>query len=212
MRLPSLPKLGFLLPILALATAGLVGCDGDDGHHHDWAGGDQGGDESTTTMPVQVTIDTGATIDATGGNGVGVFVQYAAGGHWTVTTACDTTTSQQSCGFDVFIGGVGSTTGATDPKDPNQATSTTTAITNIQTVDPNGDPLGFEMDQGVLHVSTNTSVNLDGFTFDTPAGATIELELYLDQVAQPRFVYWIGDKVLHTGAPTDPVDFAPTAM
>ncbi len=73
--------------------------------------------------------------------------------------------------------------------------------------------MGMEQSMGTLHLFANTTTNLDGVTFDATPGATLELEMYLDNEAQPRFVYWIGsDKVLHTGAPTDPVDFAPSTM
>jgi hypothetical protein len=48
-------------------------------------------------------------------------------------------------------------------------------------------------------------------TLTTTPGAVLRLETYLDDQPQPRFVYWFGNGVLHEGAPTNPVDFEPSA-
>jgi hypothetical protein len=37
----------------------------------------------------------------------------------------------------------------------------------------------------------------------------MQFEVLLDGVDQPQFVYWVGDGVLHTGSPTDPLALAP---
>jgi hypothetical protein len=187
MRVFSSLMLGSLLALSGL----ILGCE-DDRHHSDTDGSP---DQGLSATPQKATIDTGTTLTAKGGDGVGVFVQYATGGHWTLTTACDTNTSGYDCGFDLFVSGL----------------TRDTALSHAegQSVEP-GDFLEVLQD-GTLHYQTYTSTGLDGFTFDAPAGAAVELEMYLDGVAQPRFVYWYGDKVLHTGAPTDPIDFAPSA-
>ena len=199
MRVFSSVMLRWLLPIVA-AVAGLTGGCGD-GHGHPY-GGSGGGDgsqpppdQTLTANPQKVAIDTGATLTSPGGGGVGVFVQYASGGHWTFTTACDTTTSGVSCGFDLFLSGVDPATVLSNPK--GQALEATDNIEILA--------------DGSLHFQAITSTGLDGLTFDATPGADIQLEMYLDTQPQPRFVYWIGDKVLHTGAPTDPVDLAPSA-
>ena len=154
-------------------------------------------DETITDNPDTVAIDTGATLSSPAGAGVGVFVEYTAGGHWTVTTACDTTTSGDACGFDIFVAGAGAN-GSTVLSNPN---GTTLA---------QGDGVDIQSD-GSYHLFTNTATTNEGMTFDATAGGTVELEIYLDGVPQPRFVYWIGGKVLHTGAPTDPIELAPSA-
>jgi hypothetical protein len=203
MRVLSSPKVRSLLSVVACAgglslACAAVGCDGDGWghHHHDMTGVPATPpDETLTTTPDKVAIDTGATITATPGTGVGVFVEYATGGHWTITTACDTNTSGVSCDFDLFIAGVDPSTKLTNPSGKDLA--------GLDEVSIQGD--------GTLHLYTNTSTALDGITFDAPAGAAIQLEMYLDAQPQPRFVYWIGDKVLHTGAPTDPIDLTPSA-
>jgi hypothetical protein len=150
---------------------------------------------SQNTVPATVAIDTGATITAQPGGGVGVFVDYAPGGHWSVRTSCDTPSSGASCGFDLYFSGLGAST----------------VLSNPQAQDVNGGDTVDMLADGSLHLAADTSTALDGFTFDASPGATLQLDMYLDGVEQPRFVYWIGQSVLHTGAPTDPINFTPTA-
>jgi hypothetical protein len=152
-------------------------------------------DRTLSPDPQKVAIDTGATLSSKGGAGVGVFVQYAAGGHWTFTTACDTTTSGQPCGFDLFVAGVDRSTTLSNPQ--GNALEA-------------GDLIEVLAD-GSIHLQTLTSTGLDGLALDATSGATLDVVMYLDGVPQPQFIYWIGDKVLHAGAPTDPVDLAPSA-
>jgi hypothetical protein len=152
-------------------------------------------DETLTANPDSAAIDTGATLSSPAGAGVGVFVEYAAGGHWTVTTACDTATSGQSCGFDIFVAAGDDTTTLSNPDGTTLAPEDGIEIAN----------------DGSYHLFTNTATTLEGMTFDATAGGSVEIEMYLDGVPQPRFVYWIGGKVLHTGAPTDPMILAPSS-
>jgi hypothetical protein len=197
MRLLSSLQIGSLLLVSGAAYLGAmtVGCDGGHEHEHDANGGNPT-PEMITATPQKVAIDTGATIDAKPGDGVGVFVQYATGGHWTITTACDTNTSGFDCNFDLFLSGVDSSTTLSNPKGQS--------LEGLDTVEIQAD--------GTVHLYADTLTGLDGITFDAQPGAAIQLEMYLDGAAQPRFVYWVGDKVLHTGAPTDPIDLAPSGM
>jgi len=145
--------------------------------------------------PMEVAIDTDATIDAAAGEGVGIFVEYQNGGHWRVWTTCDTKVSGQSCAFDVF------------------ATSLEgDAIFNAKGDGIEGaDSVDFVENSTTLHLLADTATEIDAMTFDASPGAVVELEVYLDGYSQPQFVYWSGGDVLHTGAPTNPVDFKPTA-
>ena len=197
MSLSSL-KLASLLVAMGCLCAAASGCADYD----DEGDRDVGVPADTTpTAPAQVAIETNATLTASPGQGVGVFVQYAAGGQWTITTSCDTLKSQYSCGFDLFVSGLRPSTALTDVKGTN--------LSDADSVDLGRD--------GTVHLSTQTSTDLQGLTFSAPPGAGIELEMYLDGAMvdangdpQSRFVYWISDGVLHTGASTDPIDFTPT--
>jgi hypothetical protein len=197
MRLLSSLTIGSLSAVLLCTGAlvwGAVGC-GDAGGG--WASGGGGAptDEQISANPETVTIDTGATLSSPGGGGVGVFVQYAAGGHWSITTGCDTATSGQPCGFDIFVAGLDPSTTLSNPVGSSLAP---------------GDGIDVQSD-GSYHLSTLTTTAIEGMTFDATAGGTIAVEMFLDGAPQPRFVYWIGGQVLHTGAPTDPINLQPSA-
>jgi hypothetical protein len=186
------PKLVIALAAcLGAATAGCVFEGGSDG------GGPPDNTPPPDTKPAQVTIDADATIDAKPGEGVGVFVEYATGGHWHVFTACDFNTPTNpgyACGFDVFANVLNPGASISNAKGDQ--------LSGKDGVDLQGD--------GTVHLYTENTIGLNGMTFDTPPGATVELDVYLDGAEDPHFIYWVGDKVLHTGAPTNPIDFVPT--
>jgi hypothetical protein len=180
--------------LLALASVALAtGCSD---HRHD--GGDYGGGgpgNGLSTAPETAPIDTGATIEPHPGDGVGAFVTYAAGGHWTLSTACDTNTSQLSCAFDLYVRPVDESATLSNPKGQG--------LTGPDAVDLSSD--------GSFHLFAATSTDTPGLTFDATPGSAVQLEMYLDGAPQPRFVYWVGKGILHTGAPTDPMNLAPSA-
>lgn len=190
-------KLGSLLALAACLGAATSGCffAGDDG-----GGGVVAPPDDTTNVPVEpelVTIDADATLSADPGAGVGVFVEYTTGGHWRVFTTCDYDTPTNpgyACHYDVFA----------------TVLDEGAAIKNVEGEELEGkDAIALRSD-GVVHMYTENTVGLNGMAFDTPPGATVELEVYLDGEADPHLLYWVGKDVLHRGAPTDPLDFQPT--
>jgi hypothetical protein len=128
------------------------------------------------------------------GAGVGIFVQYAAQGQWTVWTTCDTNTSKVVCTFDVYASA--------------DTSSELTAIAGSGLEGPDETQI---VKDGTAYLHAETGSDTDTMTFTTTPGAIVRLEAYLDESAQPRFVYWFGKGVLHEGAPTNPVDFEPTS-
>lgn len=140
----------------------------------------------------EITIDSGATMSADPGNGVGVFVQYEEGGYWTLFTTCDTEISGSACDFDVLI-----------------SADSSVFIDNVEgfDLDPS-DSLTLGAD-GSVNLVTSTTYGMNGITFDADPGALIELDVLLDGVAQPEFVYVVSDGRLLSGVPTNPVDFIP---
>jgi hypothetical protein len=177
---------------LAGCAAGLAGCI--------WSGGGSEPDPAppitvpapTLDTPQQVAITPDKTLQSNAGDGVGIFVEYATGGHWHVWTTCDTNQSKVSCDFEVF---------AIPEKGAN--------ISNVQPETLEGGDVAELLKDGSAHLSASTSTELDGMTFDATPGAVVELEVYFDGVPDSRVVYWFGNDTLHTGAPTDPVDFLP---
>ena len=156
-----------------------------------------GGQPPEPTEPHVVTIDADATLQVKPGEGVGVFVEYKTGGHWNVYTSCDFNTPANpgvSCGFDIFATVLDR--GAT--------------IDNPKGQDLSGKDLIELLADGTVHLYTENTLRLGGITFDTPPGATVQLEVYLDGYADPHYIYWVGEDVLHQGAPTNPLDFRPS--
>ncbi|MEO5727370.1 MAG: hypothetical protein ABI134_26235 [Byssovorax sp.] len=152
-------------------------------------------DPPVLDTPQQVAITPDKTLQADAGEGVGIFVEYATGGHWHVWTSCDTNKSQVACDFEVFA-------------IPEKGAK----IANVQAAETleSGD-VAEELTDGSAHLSASTSTEFDGMTFDSTPGALVELEVYFDGVPDSRVVFWFGNETLHTGAPTDPIDFVPEA-
>jgi hypothetical protein len=141
-----------------------------------------------------VVVDADATIPLTPGESVGLFVQYARGGHWNLSTTCDARLSGQSCAFDVLVS-------------PAPAAS-------LSGVEGQGlsrdDALELRSD-GTVRLVTATSFGTDGITFDSDPGALIEVDALLDGVDQPRLVHVVSEGIVVEGVPTNPVDLSPSA-
>ncbi|MFL5582108.1 MAG: hypothetical protein ACJ8AO_17215 [Gemmatimonadaceae bacterium] len=142
----------------------------------------------------EVSIDPGATLEASPGDGVGLFVEYAGGGHWNVFTTCDTAFSGTSCNFDVLV--------SADPR---------VQLSHVEGYELNAfDTLSLNGD-GSIQLVTDTDFGMNGMSFDADPGATIEVDILLDGEAQPQFIYAVSDGVILKGVPTSPVDFTPAA-
>jgi hypothetical protein len=146
--------------------------------------------------PQEVTIDTDQTIVAEPGLGVGLYVEYATGGKWHITTTCDTETAENvnrvPCAFDAHLS-VGS--GA--------------SITKVTGEALEGADSAQLTTSGEADISFVTGSDQDGVHIEATPGAPLRIEMYLDNQPAPRFIYWIGKSVLHQGAPTDPIDLKP---
>jgi hypothetical protein len=151
-------------------------------------------DPPTLDAPKQVAITPDKTLQADPGEGVGIFVEYAAGGHWHVWTSCDTNNSKVACDFEAFA-------------IPEKGAK----IANVQAEALESGDVAEELNDGSAHLSASTSAEADGMTFDATPGALIELEVYFGGVPDSRIIFWYGDDTLHTGAPTDPIDLIPDA-
>lgn len=175
------------------ASAALSGCifiggDHDNDHHVDTD------PPPTLPEPMLVSIDTDQTIDAVPGEGVGLFVEYAAGGNWLLWTTCDTNYSNVACIFDVFA-----------------SVDTSSTIDEVTSDDMEGHDQAEVLTNGEVHMHAETASDFDAVRLVTTPGAILRVEVSLDGVANQHFVYWVNDGILHEGAPTNPVDFQPTS-
>jgi len=149
----------------------------------------------TPEQPMLMSIETDVALDAVPGDGVGVFVEYYAGGVYRVWTTCDTNYSGSVCPMDIFM-----------------SVDVDSRIDAITTDDLEGaDLVNINEAAGTVDMHVDTSVDYDAIEISTTPGAVLRLEVLIDGVPQPRFVYWFGNGVLHNGAPTSPVDLVPTS-
>jgi hypothetical protein len=174
---------------LALCATGCVVTGG-----YDVTGSYVEPDPTPVAAIAEISVDPGASMAADPGNGVGVFVQYDAGGYWTLYTTCDTAVSGTSCNFDILL-----------------SADARVVLDNVQGADLDpSDAITLGTD-GSINLVTDTTYGMNGLTFDADPGAVIEADILLDGVPQPQFVFVVSDGRLLSGVPTNPVDFAPAA-
>ncbi len=179
LSLARLPRVALSLSLLATASAGCLVVNS--------TGGGSGGSGGGPVQAVSITPD--VTMVATPGEGAGVFVEVTSAGRWYVYTTCDTNLGNGKCEFDLYL-------------------SSTSTFDNLTDDVLEGADFTEYTSDGV-HLFFVTAGDFDGALFDTVPGTTVRLEAYLDGVSAPAYVYWRGDGVLHTGAPSNPVDFVP---
>jgi hypothetical protein len=186
------PAILTLAASIGLGGAGCIFVDNDDGDGGEVTPVE---DPPKADTPQQVIIDADETMTTSPGDGVGLFIEYATGGHWHIYTACDTNDSGYPCAFDVIVSGV-------DPA---------TEILNVKPENLTGEKDVIQLEgTRAVHLYTETSDGLNGMTFDAAPGAMLEVDTYLDDAPGEHFVYWIGGGVLHAGAPTNPLDLQPS--
>jgi len=142
--------------------------------------------------PLTVVIDTGKTMNAVGGQGVGVFVEYRAGGHWHVWWTCDTTLSGSPCDFEL--------------------TMTGTAITNAKSSQFEGNDT-FSTSDNMLSATTHTTAGIDALDFDATPGTDLKIMLDVSGLQDGNFFFFVQDGVIdgnYQGNFTDPLIFEPS--
>lgn len=198
----SLGLSSFVLALtVGVAAAGTAGCffvdSGHGGSDDSWDDGDDvtnPPDPPVTTI-TQVSIQPDQLLQATPGEGVGIFVEYNTGGKWHVWTTCDTFVSKSVCAFDIFAG---------SSRIENLHGYAADQVEGFDSLTDLGD--------GTVELLVDTDSDVDGLVLDMEPGAPLTLEVYLDGQSAAPFVYWVSGDVIHTGAPDNPVDFAPTGI
>jgi hypothetical protein len=199
---------GLLLGTLAVGiVAGiLAGCSAD-ASSHGWgsagvtgsgsSSGGSGGSTGDSSQPILADIDTNGTLVATPGQGLGVYVTYESGGHWTIAWTCDTAITSLSCDYVVTA------SVATDPTSGAGALDAIggTAQTNST----------FNATNASVTATSTTTNQTDSVTFDTAPGAMITVTVQLN--APVSFFFVQDNKVNggYTGSLTNPMLFQPSS-
>lgn len=151
----------FSVLLAALAT----GCIVDASHGS--SGGSGNPAPPPAIQPMVVEIDPDKTMNATGGDGVGVFIEYKSGaaiGTWHVWWTCDTARTNQSCAFTVRA---------------SLATGTVSNVRGDGLLSTDAASLGAD---GAVTATTSTTTNVVGVYFDAPAAARITVDAALQGV------------------------------
>ncbi len=197
----SLGSITRLVAVSALLSGFVVACVVESDRQGYGSGGSAGtsppptptgsstGNGAASPNPILVDVDTGRTMNAQPGEGVGVFTEYTAGGHWHVWWTCDTNQTGASCAMDVVI------------------TVATGKITNA-TTDAAALASGLSASSQRLEATSTTTTTTDGVRFDTDPGAIITLDASIGGVHDGSFLFFVqGGKVNggFTGTLTDPL-------
>jgi hypothetical protein len=174
----------------------LAGCVADSSSSSSAGGGGSYGTSPSggaTTQPLLVDVDTGGTLVTTPGKGIGVYIEYEAGGHWRVSWTCDTVITNFSCSFVV------------------DAIVSTGAITNPATGGfQGGDSISQASPQQIEAVTTTTFAD-ESMQFDTSPGAVITVSVSLNA---PVYFFFVQDNLVnggYKGTLTNPLMLQPTS-
>jgi hypothetical protein len=159
------------------------------------SGGPYGSSSSggAATQPLHVRVDTGGTLVATPGNGIGVYVEYVTGGHWRVSWTCDSSLTNLSCSY-VVDASVGTGTIANPASDGFQG----------------GDSLSQASARQIEAVATTTTGE-GAMLFDTTPGVPITLTVSLNA---PVSFFFVQENLVNggwKGALTNPLILEPSA-
>lgn len=187
------------LVVFALAATSLTGCIYEDERPrrlapepYSTAGSASASGEPTpprSPAPMLVEIDTDQTMNAIGGEGVGVFVEYSKGGRWHIWWTCDTAETRQSCDFSV------------------SAAAVSGDITHVDASELAG---GFvtTRDASRIDAKSTTTTELHGLRFDTAPGVAITLEAAVGGLKDGAFLFFVQDGKVNggfTGKLTNPL-------
>lgn len=157
--------------------------------------------DDTHGEPIQVEeayIDVGAAFEPVEqGQGVGLFVEHAAEGHWRLFTSCDTSNpagSGETCAWEVWV-----------------ALAEGSRVRSFQTEALEPEDWVYWEGPGNGTFVAYTAGDLDGFSFATDAGQPVRIWAYLDGHDAHPYVNWISGGAAVQGAATNPIDLLPQA-
>ncbi len=189
-----MPALRSSRPLLALVCLPLFAACTYGEHHRDYYYDDSGPYTPPPSDQIEeATIDTDQLLDAKAGEGAGAFFEYESGGTYHVTTSCDVDNGG-TCAWDIVV----------VPLDGKPLLT----LAPYELEDDDSLTFGFG---NQLRLIANTDRDFDGFDFQTDPGAGIQIDALLDDGAANRYLFWVGDGALHSGAPSNPINLVPSS-
>lgn len=139
------------------------------------------------------TIDTDRTI-SNQGDGVGLFVEYASGGLWRLTFACDTAITDVPCVWTVWA-----------------QTVDYSSLRGSEAIEFESSDRLSSSTEGFAEMQSVTELDTDTVELRVNAGVQMEFEVWLDGDNYPeRYVYWVADGGLNLGMPSPVFRLVPT--
>jgi hypothetical protein len=135
---------------------------------------------SGSATPMLVEVDTDQTMNAAGGDGVGVFVEYGKGGHWHVWWTCDTLKTQQSCDFAVTLSVAAGQIGKLDASELAGGFVASPTPSRID-------------------AKSTTTTEVDGVRFDSDPGAVLTLQASVGGVVDGAYIFFVQAGKLNGG-------------
>ncbi len=154
------------------------------------------GSPTPSAEPMLGMVDPNVKMSASPGEGVGVFTEYANGGHWTIWWTCDTNITSQTCPFDVKVSSAKS-------EITNAAAMGFSSSDSLVT--PANPAAGTA---GEIEAKTTTTTGVSSIMFDTTPGAKITLTATVGGLYNGKFLFWVQDGKVnggYKGTVTDPL-------
>jgi hypothetical protein len=155
-----------------------------------------GGSTKPSPEPMLAHVDDNMKLNASPGQGVGVFTQYETGGQWNIWWTCDTSITSENCPFDIQVSAEkGSIT--------NAMSQGFASSDSLSAPTP-----GAGVTSGGIEAKTLTTTGIQGITFDTEPGATITLSATVGGLYNGQFLFWVQDGQVnggYKGTVTDPL-------
>lgn len=134
----------------------------------------------TSASPMLVVVDTDQTMTATPGDGVGVFIEYASGGKWTIWWTCDTARTSEPCDFVIGASAQTGNIGQVDTSQLGNGTATTPTPSRVE-------------------ARVRTTTELHGISFVTAPGATLTVEASVGGIKDGSFLFFVQDGKVNGG-------------
>jgi hypothetical protein len=204
----------------AALSSGAGGCYG--GGNAPSAGESYGGTAGSSSsgsasgQPMLVVVDTGESFAASsmaGGQGVGVFVEYQAGGHWAIQWTCDTALTNLDCQFQIGASLLGAPLSSVDAS-ADASSGTPDALTALTSELQSQNGQVTQPSPAEVMATTTTFTAVDGMTFDAPPGATIVVDAKVNGEDNGAFLFFVQDDKVnggYQGTLSDPLMFQPSS-